>query len=455
MAAEAGLVGPAEERLRRALDLRRVAGDGGAIANATALLGSLLMSSLRVEAALAILEPAVTELLGPDGQADDPGRVALLAQLSRGTFLHEEHRRAVELADRALEAAERLDLVPTVSDLLITRGSALAMLSRGYEGIGAIRAGLELADQYGLLETALRGRINLAGFLNDVDPRAALETARSALTIARRLGRRGYARTLIANAAESALELGEWDWAVAEEEAARDEEVDEFGRLWFRWMLTTFRAWRGEDLATEQAELVAWAESLGESGALDAIHGLRAELAFGARRFREACDEWMLQGPTDGMNAARAYAGAGVSALLDGDAGRTRAALAAHETTGRHGRLPDLDRRLLGAGLTSLDGRSAEALREFRDVLAGYRELGLPWRLALGALVMASTLDPDEPDVRAAAEEAREIFGRLGAAPFVEHLESLMSRRVEVGDRDIRTAARDVAREEVRLTHQS
>jgi hypothetical protein len=52
----------AEDRLRQAVDLRRTLGDLDAIAGAIAMLGSVLVSSLRHEAGLAILEPAVEEL---------------------------------------------------------------------------------------------------------------------------------------------------------------------------------------------------------------------------------------------------------------------------------------------------------------------------------------------------------------------------------------------------------
>ena len=77
-----------------------------------------------------MLEPAAAELLGAESgpaapgirpdptstPASDRGGVALLAQLSRAYFFREEHRRAIEIADRALAAGERLDLVAIVSD---------------------------------------------------------------------------------------------------------------------------------------------------------------------------------------------------------------------------------------------------------------------------------------------------------------------------------------------------
>ena len=40
---------------------------------------------------------------------------------------------------------------------------------------------------------------------------------------------------------------------------------------------------------------------------------------------------------------------------------------------------------------------------------------------------MAILLDPADPEVRAAAEAAREILVRLGAAPFIERLDAALA----------------------------
>jgi hypothetical protein len=78
-----------------------------------AMLGSLLTSTFRHEAGLALLEPAVSELLG-DGRRRRPAQaVSPSSPSSRGrTSSTTTTVRAVEVADRALEAGERLDLAP-------------------------------------------------------------------------------------------------------------------------------------------------------------------------------------------------------------------------------------------------------------------------------------------------------------------------------------------------------
>jgi class 3 adenylate cyclase/tetratricopeptide (TPR) repeat protein len=434
-----GLTTIGEERLRHAVDLRRRLADPDAIAGSIAMLGSLLISSLRHEAGLALVESAVAELLGTDGIPTGPGGVALLAQLSRAYFFTDNQVRAIEVADRALEAGERLDLAEIVSDTLITRGSALCHLGRGYEGLGAIRAGIELADERGLVSTALRGRLNM-GVLA-ADPRTSYEAAEAALEIARRFGLRGFVRTLVANSASAALEVGEWDRAIRAIAAARDESADVLESNHLGWVLFTFSSDRGEDVTAELARLTAWAESIGESGAMDAIQDLLGEFHFGSGAFVQACDEWLMFGPSDPLNAPIAYFNAGIAALLAGDLERATTVLARLAGLPARGRWRALNLRLLQAGVAGLEGRTTEAVREARAVLGEYERLGLPWRQALGGLVLASVVGVGDSYVLEMAATSREIFSRLGAQPFLEYLEAAVAQTVEpVG----RRARRDV-----------
>ncbi len=415
----------AEDRLRQAVELRRALGDTDAIAGAIAKLGAVLITIFRRDAGLALLEPAVDELIGRDRAPTGPGGVDLLAQLARAYFFHEAQARAVEVADRALEAGERLDLASIVSDVLITRGSALCHIGRSYEGIGAIRAGIELADERGLVSTALRGRLNLGVLASD--PRTSFAAAEAALEVARRFGLRGFIRTLVGNFASAGLEVGEWDRAVHELVTTRDETTDELEANHMRWALLTFSAWRGDDVAPDVARMTAWVESFDESGPREALHGLHAEIDFAAGSFRTACDEWIAFGRSDALNAPSAYFGAGLAGLLAADRGRAEAALAELDAMPGNSRLRSYDRRLLRAGLAALDGRAPEALREARAVFGEYGRLGLPWREALGALMLVSTIGSSDAEVRALAESARETFLRLGARPFVALLDAQLA----------------------------
>ena len=421
----AGLGEISEDRLRRAIELRRVLGDTDAVADAIAMLGTLLLSTLRSDAGLAMLEPAAGELLGDDGVPAGPGGVALLAQLARAYFFRENQQRAIEVADRALKAGERLDLAPIVGDVLITRGSALCHVGRVYEGLGAIRAGIELADERGLVSTALRGRLNL-GVLTP-DPRTSFDTTQAALEIARRVGLRGYVRTLVGNLASASLDVGEWDLAIREITVARDESPDELSANYMRWVLFNFSAWRGDDMTSELAYLSAWSQGFGDSGGRLPIEDIRAQLDFGTGKFGAACDAWLGLAPSDPLNAPFLYFYAGVAGLLAADRDRAAATLAGHQELPGRSRLWTLDRRLLGGGLAAIDGRRSESVREIRAVLAEYATMGLPWREALGGLVLTSLVGAAETEVREMADTARATFSRLGAKPFIAYLDAALA----------------------------
>ncbi len=438
----AGLNDIAEDRLRQAVELRRGLGNPDATAGAIALLGSLLVTVLRLDAGLALLNAGVDGVQG-SGEPTGRGGTNLLAQLSRAYFLHNDVREAIEMADRALESAEQLDLVPIVCDVLVTRGSALCHLGRSYEGLGAIRAGVDLADERGFVVTALRGRLNLGVLAGD--PRTSFESAASALAMARRYGLGGFERTLVGNMASAAVEVAEWDLAVRELVAAREASHDELASNFLSWQLHTVSVWRGEDVSAQRRQLIAWAESLDEQGALDAIHGLKAEAAFGVGDNRTACDEWLAYAPTDPLNAPQAYFYAGLAGLLAGDRERT---VAAHEGLAAipgHSRLRAADMQLLGSGNVALDGQVDGALREARTALAEYEQLGLPWRRAIATLALLRALGTRSAEVSAMADMARETFVGVGAKPFIEQIDALRERWAEGGGRGPGAVTREAA----------
>jgi hypothetical protein len=91
-----------------------------------------------------------------------------------------------------------------------------------------------------------------------------------------------------------------------------------------------------------------------------------------------------------------------------------------------HARWLDYNRRALELGLLVLDGSVDEASIAYRACLQALRDLGCFFDVALAELDFV-TLAPDYPAARAGADEAREIFERIGAKPFVDRLEAAMS----------------------------
>ena len=202
----------AESLLRDAIGRREEMGDRSGAARATALLGEGLVNGYRSAEAVAILEPAV-EAYGD--LVDDPALAAIEHQLARAYWFSDNTEKAIEFADRAIGRAERIEAVELVADCLITKGGCLAFGTRPYEGTGILEAGIRLAETLGLRQTVVRGLLNLGVSLIGRDPRRSFERSNAAFDMARRFGFRNSYAIALANAAEVAVDLGEWDWALA------------------------------------------------------------------------------------------------------------------------------------------------------------------------------------------------------------------------------------------------
>jgi tetratricopeptide (TPR) repeat protein len=411
----------------RAIDIYRGLGDRSAVARTIAALGAALIAGQNFERALALLEPAATELADLAG---DPGTIALDSQLARALITGKQYQRAVEVADRALAAAERGDLVDLVADTLVTRGSALCTLGRSYEGVGAIKTGIDLAETNRLTAITWRGLDNLWHSI-DSDVRGVFDAARAAVALAARLGdRAGYAYTL-ANATQGAVDTGAWDWALGEwaaATAAMEAPPGDVERSFLSFSRLMIGSLRGEDPAEEAGWLERYLGSRDSKSLREQVPEVRLWVAFGAGRLSDAYEAAMEYGRGRPDEASYVYFYAAICALWERDGARAAAALAALDATGVHGRVVDTDRRMIRAGLAALEGRAGDALSAFREALTGWRDLGSPWREALTAITMATLLEPSDPEVRAAAEAAREILVRLQAAPFVARLDAALAR---------------------------
>jgi hypothetical protein len=150
--------------------------------------------------------------------------------------------------------------------------------------------------------------------------------------------------------------------------------------------------------------------------------------AFGSGRLGDAREASHRAGDLVAEYLPIALAMAARAALWMGDVSGAAGDLATLDASGVHGPAIDADRKTVQAGIAALEDRPAEAIPLYREALRAWRDLGLAWDEALCGLDMATLLDPSEPEVRAAAESAREMLVRLGAKPFIARLDAAISR---------------------------
>jgi hypothetical protein len=112
------------------------------------------------------------------------------------------------------------------------------------------------------------------------------------------------------------------------------------------------------------------------------------------------------------------------------------------------GRVAEVVRREAAATLAALAGRRVEATAAFIDALRRWRDLGVAFDASLCTLSMVSLLGAAEPETRAAANEARAVFERLGAVPLLRQLEAAMEQKV-VPPTDTDRASRSTSNEGV------
>ncbi len=422
----------AEGLLRRAVDLHREQGDRARIARATAALGRALLSPYRTEQALAVLEPAADEFadLGAD-----PSFLAILGQLARGYMLTEQPERSVAVADLALPAAERADLLALVADILVTKGTSLGSLGRGYEGSGAIETGLRLAEQHGLTVIGLRARLNRGVLQNQVDPRGTVESDRAGLAEARRVGQRRFALLFLTNAAAVSAWTGDWEWFLLELEQLLAGELDREDRILVLARLIVFRIWRGDPSDVDVDELERLVGATPDAQHVRHVVETDAHRAF-AHGEPAAAATYRRLARSDSANARHYLVMAARSSLLARDAESAASDLAALEAAGVHGPWFGARRTSIRAGLAALDGRPVDALSLYRDAIRRFREIGVLLDEAFTAIEMATLIDPAEPEVGAAAAAAREILVRLGAAPFIALLDAALARGTDPAGRD-------------------
>ncbi|MGZ3640642.1 MAG: AAA family ATPase [Candidatus Limnocylindrales bacterium] len=419
--------------LEEALAWHREEGDRASVARLSAAMGRLLIDNNQPAAAIPIMEQALGEGVAP---TTAPEEVGLLAELSRAYAITFDPR-ALATADRALAAAETLELAPAIAEALINRALALTFAGRLQEPSAILRGVLPFAERHGLVRSQLRAMNNLSAGLSNEDLRAAVQIYRDGVELARRLGDRGWLHQFQDALTFMLTFVGEWDEAARLRAEVEAEELSPARRLSFSGSAVFMDGLRGE---FERARAI-----LAEVEPLYA--GFDDPRAAGNRAIIQAFLEALEGRLEEAFMTGREGAGMGGDSVLVNaewatraslwarDPARARLALDLYEAQPDRGRIIAADRWTLQAGMMALEGNVEGALGSYREATRVYRDLDLPLHLGLCLMDLGTLLDPALPEVSAAAAEARVIFERLGSPPLLARLDAGLEARKDAQQR--------------------
>lgn len=425
----AGDIEAAAQHYRLGIDTFQEAGQRAAGARVTAALGTMFAIKGRAAEGIAVMQPFL------DSCADLGNNIEVMkltAALARAHLFADEYDRALELIDRVLVQAERIDDVALITDSILTKGTTLMYAARFREGLALLAGGLQFAEGYGLTTSEMRARLNISFLQASDDPKLANATARVGFDRARRLGIPNWTILLGGNVVASAFAIGDWDTILTIERDLLSDLVDPGSDSSETiGVPLAVHAFRGDDPEVDAA-LIRFDASLADATASQE-QGIRTEIHILVELARGQYSD-ALAHQMDGIEPLYGFqcqVFAGHAAIWTGNVSAAESMDAGILSGSVTGRWATAVRRGLEAGIAALGGRSEAAASGFRESLEALRELGAVRDVALVAMDRVATA-PDEVTRRSAADEARQIWTRLGARAMLDRLDELVTRHIEV-----------------------
>ena len=422
----AGQYAASERYAREAIELFGASGERAGFARATANLGQTLINAGQAERAIEAFDSAL-EGSDESGADLDEARARLLAGLAHACQRHAQYERALSAADEALVLAEQLALDDVIAPAMVTKATALDRLGRRREAVALVEGGLRLAQETGQITLELRARNNLAAALSSDDLRQSGEIIRGGLELAEKVGDRQMTLWLTVQAAGYDYIAGrDWDAVLALIERHLERDLEPFDRINLGQSRLWILAEQGKPVEAELAELEALLIGASDTQLRAGQEAARAVIELAEERYEDAFDSAMrtIEIEPGFMGLASDLACEAAIGLRDVD--RLQKVAAERAQVARVGRLIELESMELEAGVAALEGRTTDAVRAYREVLRRWREMEQFFFVARRGLNFVTLVGPDEPEARAAGEEARTIFARLGAKPALARLDALL-----------------------------
>jgi len=416
----------AERLAAEALGLFEAAGESHAIARATSSLAVIEQMTGRTAEAIERLE-RMYALVADDEPDED--LALLFARLGQAHFFTGNIERSAELTERALDAAEKLRLPDVLARAWGQKAMRLAA-TRPEEARGMYRMALDAALEHGLTSLAANALGNMSDLAFQRDRYAdSLSHLDEQLALAGRIGNRRSMFFALSEKTFALTMLGRWDEALAVmSEIPEDVWGHDTNLLSPLSGVLEIHLHRGK--LEEARRIFALFQPLAQAGDLQlrgVIAAARAALMIAERDARAALAE------SEEAFAGRSTLGLGSQDVKLGFLHALEAAIA----LGHREKAVELLTVVEAQPAGLLPPFLAAEARRFRALLAGddpaadghftaaeaqLGALDLPFHLAVARLEHGEWLRaqgrPD--DAEAFLAEARETFGRLGAAPWLE-----------------------------------
>jgi class 3 adenylate cyclase/tetratricopeptide (TPR) repeat protein len=385
----------------------------------------------RVESAFALLSEEI----------HDPDSAFLAAEAARLHYFRGEPDLSLERAEYALRAAEWLGLPEVLSQAMNTKALVLMNEGRWQESLGLLHRALEVALEHELPVTALRAYVNTSVLLQDRDDYEEAERlVREGMAYAERYGINAMRLFLMGHLIYVLYFTGGWDealdvWSRLPDPSESSEA--EIGRIVSAFGAMSIHAARGELEAT--FEIAEVTDRVADSTDMQDVATHRGTLAFIARhqgdldRAFQMADEALAALPSLGVTHAsvRASLIEGLEgAMLAADQGRIAELLEIVDDIGPGVVSPSLSAHgsRARARLAIAKGDDPAAIdREFSHAAGIFGEHGMSFARSVALLEWAEWLGTQDRDSQAMAmlDEAREVFERLGAKPWLERAAAL------------------------------
>ena len=428
----------AAEHFEAAIAELQTANDAHGAARVSARLAEVLWDRGRIDQAIERMDRAFRVLAQEEPDAD---LAALAAQLGRFMFFHGDVELARERVETALDMAEALSLPEVLAEALNTKAIILISQGRPQEGLMLLRFALEEALEHDKPSAALRAYHNLGDSLARGDRfEEAAEVVREGLRFARRVGNR-YWEWALMSSMYPPFALGEWDEVVAMRAELPEDDWTQ-ARLAFLGVLVCWvptQLHRGH--VAEAETFLAMFEEFQTSADLQERM---------AHAFATSCLALATGRPAQALAAAEEAMGArsaiGISnevvkeafvvalqaAVQLDDLEKAQELLAVVEALapGRSPQFLQAHAARFRAALAARRGDTEEAERLYKQAAGRFRELSVPFYLAVTQLEHGEWLvgegrtDEAEPLLA----EAGEIFERLEAQPWLERLGGVAGR---------------------------